>query len=190
MRIVRAVRPDAKFVTDFWQEGARLVKEGYLKIPPEVIPVWADTGYGYLQDNGQVSAGQGAYYHVAMMNNRSNQLTEMVPVERIYSELGRYIKAKATEYILLNTSDIRPVSMTTEAVMDIAWKGIPASGDSRGIHQRRVLPAVGHGGVWSEGGFAVVEMYKEYFNAPAHFSFNGGQPLSMETSFTIPSRAR
>ena len=31
MRIVRAVDPKAQFVTDLWQEGARLVQEGYLK---------------------------------------------------------------------------------------------------------------------------------------------------------------
>ena len=43
----------------------------------------------------------------------------MVPVERIYDELGRYIKAGATHYMLLNTSDLRPVSMTTKAVMDL-----------------------------------------------------------------------
>ncbi len=179
MEIVRAVRPDAKFVTDFWQEGARLVKEGYLKIPPAVTPVWADTGYGYLQDNGQVSAGQGAYYHVAMMNNRSNQLTEMVPVERIYSELGRYIKANATAYILLNTSDIRPVSMTTEAVMDIAWRGIPAGDDSHSgdsssdaFYRRWATEEFG-----TKATSAVADVYKEYFKAPAHFGANGAQPL-------------
>ena len=60
-----------------------------------------------------------------MMNGRANQLTEMVPVERIYSELGRYITAGATHYLLVNASDIRPVSMTIRAVMDIAWKGRP-----------------------------------------------------------------
>jgi hypothetical protein len=36
MRIVRAVHPDAKFVTDLWQEGARLVKEGYLGVDPKL----------------------------------------------------------------------------------------------------------------------------------------------------------
>src|SRR5581483_8004468 len=50
-----------------------------------------------------------------------NQLSEMVPVDRIYSEFGRYIKAGATQYVLLNTSDLRAVSMTTKAVMDAAW---------------------------------------------------------------------
>ena len=166
MRIVRAVHPNAKFDTDLWQEGARLVQQGDLKIPPEVIPVWADLGYGYLQDKGQVAAGQGAYYHVAMMNNRSNQLTEIVPVERIFSQLGRYQKARATEYLLVNTSDIRPVVMTTKAVMDVGWKGVPhGSDDASGEYYRQ----------WAEEEFgkkaasAVAEVYKEYFAAPAHF---------------------
>jgi hypothetical protein len=46
MRIVRSVHPDAKFVTNLWQEGARLVQQGDLTIPPEVTTVWADDGYG------------------------------------------------------------------------------------------------------------------------------------------------
>ena len=139
MGIVRAAHPQAKFVTDLWQEGATLVRKGYLKFPPEVTTIWADLGYGYLQDGGQVASAQGAYYHVAMMNNRANQLTEMVPVDRILSELGRYIKAGATQYLLLNTSDLRPVSMTSKAVMDIAWKGLPQGGTD----STQVLPSNG-----------------------------------------------
>jgi hypothetical protein len=188
MGIVRAAHPDAKFVTDFWQEGARLVREGYLKIPPEVTPVWADTGYGYLQDDGKVAAGQGMYYHVAMMNNRSNQLTEMVPVSRITEEFGRYIKAGATEYMLVNTSDIRPVTMTTEAVMDFAWKGLPKdeaaggnsaqNGDSSQGGDSAQGEAEAYTREWSTKQFgakaapAIAAMYKAYFAAPAHF----GQP--------------
>ena len=78
-----------------------------------------------IQDKGAVAKGQGMYYHDAMLNGRANQLSEMVPVDRIYSEFGRYIKAGATEYMLLNTSDLRAVSMTAKAVMDTAWGGVP-----------------------------------------------------------------
>jgi hypothetical protein len=171
MRIVRSTYPDAKFITSLWQEGARLVQDGDLKIPPEVTTVWADDGYGNLQDNGQVAQGQGMYYHTAMMNRRANQLTEMVPVELIYSEFGRYIKAGATQYMLVNTSDIRPVSMTTKAVMDAAWKGLPAptagESPSDGFHQRWSSEEFGKGAARQ-----VAEIYKEYFAAPAH---TGGQ---------------
>jgi len=53
------------------------MQEGYLKIPPEVSLVWADTGYGDMQDGGKVAAGQGMYFHVAMLNGKANQLSEM-----------------------------------------------------------------------------------------------------------------
>ena len=165
MKIVRAVHPDAPFVTDLWQEGARLVQEGYLKIPPEVMTVWADDGYGYIQDKGQVAAGQGTYYHVAMMNNRTNQLTEMVPIERITGEMGRFVQARATNYFLVNTSDIRPYTLTIRAVMDDAWLGhLPGAEEAPAGYYRR----------WAAEQFgdkaapAIAGMYKDYFAAPAH----------------------
>ncbi len=169
INIVRAVRPDAKFVTNLWQEGARLAQSGDLRVPHEVATVWADDGYGYLQDHGEVAAGQGAYDHIAMMNGRANQLTEMVPIERSFSELSRYIKAGATQYFLVNTSDIRPVTMSARAVMDAVWKGVPEGTSPADDFYHR----------WSEEEFGkraapkLAELYKEYFQAPAHF----GDPL-------------
>ena len=164
MRIVRSLRPQAKFITSLWMEGARLMQQGYLKIPPEVATVWPDTGYGYLQDKGLVTAGQGAYYHVAMMNFRANQLTEMVPVERIDSELGRYIKAGATHYLLLNTSDIRPVPMTMKAVMDVAWRGLPHDAPSDSAQFYREWSSEEFG---AKAAIRVAEIYKQYFATPA-----------------------
>jgi hypothetical protein len=167
MQIVRSVHPDAQFITSLWMEGARLVQQGDLKLPPEVSTVWADDGYGYLQDKGQVTKGQGAYYHVAVMNGRANQLTEMVPVERIFSELGRYIQAGATHYLLLNTSDIRPVTMTTRAVMDTAWKGLASGGPEAADNYLRGWAGAEFG---TPAALPVAEVYKEYFRAPAHFA--------------------
>jgi hypothetical protein len=147
-------------------EGSRLVHQGDLSIPSDVTTVWADDGYGYLQDKGEVAKGQGAYYHVAMMNGRANQLTEMVPVERIYSELGRYIKAGATEYVLMNTSDIRPVPMTIRAVMDVAWKGVPSGGPAA---SDEFLQSWSRAEFGAQAAAKVAEVYKDYFQAPAHF---------------------
>ncbi|HEU5352068.1 MAG TPA: glycosyl hydrolase 115 family protein [Terracidiphilus sp.] len=160
--IVRTRFPHAQFITNLWQEGARLEREGYLKIPPEVTEVWPDTGYGDLQDHGEVRAGQGAYFHVAMMNGQANQLSEMVPVSVIQKSLGRYIRAGATGYLLLNTSDIRPVAMTAREVMDIAWGGLPrAATDADGAYYR----------AWAAQEFgaasavALEGVYKGYFAA-------------------------
>lgn len=159
MRIVRSVQPDAKFVTDLWQEGARLKSQGYLTIPPEVTTVWADTGYGLVQDKGQVRKGEGMYYHVAMLNGRANQLSEMVPVQRIYDEFGRYIKAGATGYMLLNTSDLRAVSMTARVVMDTAWGGIPGDG-AAGTYARWASSQFG-----AKAAPALTRLWQDYFAA-------------------------
>ena len=163
MKIVRAVNPNAQFVTDLWQEGAKLVQQGYLKIPAEVTMVWADTGYGLIQDKGQVASGQGMYYHVAMLNGRANQLSEMVPVDRIYSEFGRYIKAGATQYMLLNTSDIRAVSMTARAVMDTAWGGLPKQGGAMGTYAGWASQQFG-----VKAADAVAKVWDGYFKAFSH----------------------
>jgi hypothetical protein len=166
MQIVRSTHPDAQFITSLWMEGARLVQQGDLTIPSEVSTVWADDGYGYLQDKGEATKGQGAYYHVAVMNGRANQLTEMVPVERVFSELGRYIKAGATQYLLLNTSDIRPVPLTIRAVMDTAWKGQPSGGPEAADDYIRGFARAEFG---APAALKVAEVYKDYFQAPAHF---------------------
>jgi glycosyl hydrolase family 115 (putative glucuronidase) len=170
VRIVQSVRPDAAFITNLWQEGARLVQQGDLEIPKGVSAVWADDGYGNLQDGGRVAAGNGAYYHVAMMNGRANQLTEMVPVERIYSELGRYVAAGATHYLLLNTSDLRPVSMTTKAVMDAAWKGVPSGGAGAAgtFYRRWASEEFGEGAA-----SAVADVYEEYFKTAPRTTVGG-----------------
>jgi Glycosyl hydrolase family 115 len=168
VRIVRAAHPDASFITNLWQEGMRLVQSGDLHIPDGVHMVWADDGYGTVLDGGRVKAGDGMYYHVAMMNGRANQLTEMVPVERIYSEFGRYIAAGATHYMLVNVSDVRPVTMTIRALMDAAWKGTPRESNAAGEFYRR----------WAADQFgagaaaAVAAVYEEYFKAPSRTSVN------------------
>jgi Glycosyl hydrolase family 115 len=169
MKIVRAKYPNAQFVTDLWQEGARLMQAGLLKIPPEVSLVWADTGYGDPQDAGLVSKGQGVYFHVAMMDGSANQLSEMVPVARIQEQLGRYISAGATSYMLVNTSDIRPVAMTTRAIMETAWSGVAPESDADGAFYKK----------WSAAEFgeksadALNEVYKMYFAAPTKRPLNG-----------------
>jgi hypothetical protein len=175
LKIVRAKYPKAQFVTDLWQEGARLMQKGLLKIPPEVTLVWADTGYGDMQDNGRVAAGQGAYFHVAMMNFNANQLSEMVPVSVIDEELGRYIKAGATAYFLVNTSDIRPVAMTTRAVMDAAWGGAPDGQDADiAFYKQWATEEFG-----ANAADAVATVYREYFAAP---SMRSNLPLPGLTS--------
>jgi hypothetical protein len=179
MRIVRAVHPHAQFVTDFWQEGAHLERAGDLHIPPGVIRVWADDGYGIPEDKGDLAPGEGVYYHVAMLNGSANHLSEMIPVRRIYAQLGRYIRARATAYFLLNVSNIRPVAMTTEAAMDVAWKGVPTGG-AAGYYQRWARREFG-----ARAAPTLARVYAQYFRAfdPVHTGPRAGQSYGDEFFF-------
>ncbi len=160
--IVRAKYPDAAFITDLWMEGAKLMRSGDLVIPPGVITVWPDTGYGYMQDEGEVKAGEGAYIHVAMYNFVANQLSELTPVDRIFDSLGRFQKAGATSFLLVNTSDIRPVTMGASAVLDFGWHGASiGSGDD--FYKDWAAEEFG-----ARAAPAVAVVYKRYFDAPAN----------------------
>lgn len=161
IKIVRAKYPKAVFVTDSWMEGSNLIRSGDLVIPPGVITVWADRGYGYLRDGGHVTSGQGAYIHVAMYNSRANQLSELVPVDRLFSSLGRYQKAGATNFVLVNTSDIRPVTMGARAVLDFAWKG-NSIGTADQYYRNWSTEEFG-----AKAAPQVAAIYQAYFQAPA-----------------------
>lgn len=161
IKIVRARYPHAVFITDLWMEGAKLMRSGDLVIPPYVITVWADTGYGYMQDHGQVKAGEGAYIHVAMENSYANQLSELTPVSRLFSSLGRFQKAGATSFLLVNTSDIRPVTMGTTAALDFGWQG-DSIGSSDTFYRNWSREEFG-----AKAASAVAAVYKAYFQAPA-----------------------
>ena len=159
--IVRAKYPDAVFITDLWMEGARLMRSGNLVIPPNVITVWADTGYGDMQDDGQVKAGEGAYIHVAMYNFVANQLSELTPVSHIFDSLSRFQKAGATSFLLVNTSDIRPVTMGASAVLDFGWHGA-SIGSANEFYENWSTEEFG-----AKAASAVAAVYKAYFQAPA-----------------------
>jgi hypothetical protein len=169
VNIVRAKYPNAVFITDLWMEGAKLMRSGDLVIPPHVITVWPDTGYGTMQDNGEVKAGDGAYIHVAMYNFVANQLSELTPVSRIFDSLGRFQQAGATSFLLVNTSDIRPVTMGASAVLDFGWYGA-SIGSSDDFYENWAKEEFG-----AKAAPAVAAVYKAYFEAPADLP--GAPPL-------------
>eukprot|EP00117_Sycon_ciliatum_P039994 scpid74399/ scgid29458/ len=104
-----------KYMTYLWQEGLGYLQNGFLTLPEEVSVILTDSGPGHifgLDDYANIS--DGVYTHVAMYNGNANQLTEMVPPSRHFDQLGTFVqKGRRTKYIILNTSDLRPVPLTT-----------------------------------------------------------------------------
>jgi hypothetical protein len=92
----------------------------------------------------------------------------LVPLARIQRVLGRAATAGATNWLLVNTANIRPVLMTTRAVMEMAWNpdgwtGANATGDRRYLER------------WAREEFgeraapAIVRYYDRYFAAPLRY---------------------
>jgi hypothetical protein len=168
IEIVRELHPDAQILMNAWREAATFIHEGFLKIPNGVTLVWPDNGHGLLEDKGEIGAGQGEYYHTAMFDYMSNHYSEMVPLERIQRELGRAARAGATRWLLINTANVRPVVMTTRAVMDLAWNPEPWSAE--GSNQAsRYLDRWSREEYGDAAAPAVVDYYKQYFAAPARY---------------------
>jgi len=174
MEIVRRERQNPVFLMNAWMEAVPFLQSGLLRIPAGVVQVWPDNGHGVIRDEGKIAKGEGVYYHTAMYNSMANQLTEMVPLERIERELGRAAKAKATEYLLINTSDIRPVLMTTRAVMELAWNAQPWIGE--GAANRYLETWCSQFGTQAKP--VLMDYYRAYFAAPGRYGSAETQTLA------------
>lgn len=144
-----------------WDELFELLTDGFLTLPAGVQIVVTDSGAGFINVNSNVSQyAHGVYYHTvssfpncgsrsssarslrpllttlprppqAMYNGGANQLGEMVPADRIFTQFARFFNySVASNIVIDNLSDIRPALMTSEALMRMAWDPAPyVSGD-------------------------------------------------------------
>jgi hypothetical protein len=153
-------------IANLWMEGADMMHAGHLKLPEGVVQVWPDDGTGIIRDNDMVKVGQGTYYHTAMLNGTANQLSEMVNPARISHELGRFARAGATNFFLVNVSDVRPVPLSTDFAMRLAWNAAPWLARSDSENQEAFLTD------WSRRQFGpqlaedIAAIYARYFDIP------------------------
>lgn len=125
--VTEMVGPDATLILYMWDELLELLVGGYLHLPSNVHIVFTDTGAGYILVNKNVTQyANGAYYHTAMYNGAANQLTEMIPADRIFAQISQFIQyANTTTFFIDNLSDLRPALMTTDAVFRMIWDPTP-----------------------------------------------------------------
>jgi hypothetical protein len=113
-------------------EIAELYKAGHIPIPPGIIKIWADNGYGKMvsrrhgnlnlripalpsaHDDGK----HGLYYHVTFHDLQASNHLTLFPVstDLIYEELEKAFDAGAHEYLLLNCGNIRQHLLTLDLV--------------------------------------------------------------------------
>src|SRR6266480_1612 len=106
-------------------------------LPDDVIIVWPDDNDGHMRglpdDLGRWK--HGVYYHLAYLGgNLSKQTTHTVAPGTIAAEFQRIVKAGATEYMLVNVSELRDYVMGARMIADITWNApaVYASPDPAG----------------------------------------------------------
>lgn len=166
VEFIQAAQPGAAMAMNLYGEGAQLVREGYVKIPKGVVKVWSDDGTGVIRDKSGVAAGDGLYYHTTYIGYGQNHLTEAINPGRIYSEIGAFVEAGATDLLINNCGNLRPVPLATDCVMQMAWDAKAYQGVSSKENMSRFLEA------WCKRNYGaavakeVAKLYEEYFSIP------------------------
>ena len=97
-------------------------------LPEDVIIVWPDDNDGHMRAL-PTSLGKwkhGVYYHLAYLGgNLSKQTTHTETPAVVADEFQRIVKAGATEYMLVNVSELRDYVMGARMIADICWDAPP-----------------------------------------------------------------
>jgi hypothetical protein len=93
-------------------------------LPEDVMIIWPDDNDGHMRGlpAGLGKWKHGVYYHLAYLGGRlSKQLTHTVNPKTVAEQFDKIVKAGATEYMLVNVSELRDYVMTARMVADITW---------------------------------------------------------------------
>lgn len=93
-------------------------------LPSDVIIVWPDDNDGHMRGLPE-SLGKwkhGVYYHLAYLGgNLSKQVVNTVSPATIAEEFGKVVKSGATEFMLVNVSELREYVQGARMLSDITW---------------------------------------------------------------------
>jgi len=121
-------------------------------LPADVIVVWPDDNDGHMRAL-PAALGKwrhGVYYHLAYLGGRlTKQLTHTVAPSTVAEQFEKIVRSGATEYMLVNVSELRDYVMGARMLADITW-------DAPQIYAAP-SPAERYIAWWS----------REYFRAPA-----------------------
>jgi hypothetical protein len=133
-------------------------------LPSEVIIVWPDDNDGHMRGL-PATLGKwkhGVYYHLAYLGgNLSKQNVSTVAPATISTEFQKIVQAGATEYMLVNMSEVREYVMGVRMIADITWNapGAFATPDAPG----RYISWFSHE-YFGAGAEAAASTYDRYFS--------------------------
>jgi len=120
--------PDKEPIFHFtmYNEMLDLYQKGKFKLPEGVILVWDDDGDGVMralptEEDHRINDKHGVYYHLAFFGWSAKQTIHTVTPMRIEQQFRNIVDAGATEYLLVNVSELREHVMEVRMIADIAW---------------------------------------------------------------------
>jgi len=115
---------------------------GTLDVPPEATIVWTDDNDGHMRalPRAKDRWKHGVYYHLADFSTNTRltkQLTHLVTPMRVEEEFRQIVRSGATEYMLVNVSELREYVMEARMLAEICWSA-PAAFAGAGAADRYV----------------------------------------------------
>jgi hypothetical protein len=93
-------------------------------LPADVIITWPDDNNGHMRGL-PTELGRwkhGVYYHLAYLGSSlSKQNANIVAPATVAEEFAKIVRAGATEYMLLNVSELRDYVMGARMIADVTW---------------------------------------------------------------------
>ena len=112
--------------TTLWAEGAGLNQEGHLTFPDNVIIVFADNSPGwkwqpdFYQTKRDPDNAYGVYYHHQLWASGPH-LVQAVPPQKTYAMFQEAIEHNASEYAIMNISNLREFALGLEASTEMLY---------------------------------------------------------------------
>jgi hypothetical protein len=99
---------------------------GKLEVPPEVTIVWTDDNDGHMRalPQNKDKWKHGVYYHLAYFSTNTRltkQITHIVAPAKVEEEFRNIVAAGATEYMLVNVSELREYVMEARMLAELCW---------------------------------------------------------------------
>jgi hypothetical protein len=166
VKMVRAEVKDPAFHFTMYTEMLPLYQKNpaAFDLPEDVIIIWPDDNDGHMRGL-PASLGKwkhGIYYHLAYLGgNLSKQTTHTETPSVIADEFEKIVKAGATEYMLVNVSELRDYVMGARMIGDICWNAPAIYSAPRGADRYTAWWSREYFGA---GAPAVEAAYGQYFS--------------------------
>lgn len=188
--MVQELDPGAQCSVSIYGELTGLFNKGLLKLPQDVIEIWADNGYGKMVSRRQwdddprspvltipnkAHRARGIYYHVTFHDLQASSFLTLLPNSPhfVAEELEKVRKAKMDTLELINVGNVKPHILFIREVAR-SWRR------DYQVHSEEAIikDYVSH--YYSEAQKEITTIYEDYFKAPIQYGPHDDQKAGDE----------